>query len=400
MSQVQASEKQENMPLESGEVSVVDMLIVLAKHKKTIITTAFTAAVLSVGVSLVMPNIYQATARLLPPQQNQSSALALLSQFGGMAGAAAGVAGLKNPNDMYVGMLNSRTIADRLIAQFNLKKVYDTDLQEVARKQLDANTNIASGKDGLITIDVEDEDPKRATQLANAYVSEILRLTTELAVTEASQRRVFYERQLQAAKDKLANAEAALKSGLDTRGVISVDAESRAILETVGKLKAQVSAKEIELSAMRAFVTGANPDYRRVEEELSSLRAELGRLENGRGGEASGTEKQGGLENVKLLREVRYQQMLYELLAKQYEAARIDEAKDPGVIQVLDKAVEPEQKSKPKRALIVLLTTVIATLGAIVWAFFSEARRKVLASPQGAAQWSELRANLRFRKRK
>ena len=399
MNEIQAAEKREIMTVESDEINIVDMLIVLAKRRKMIVGVTFAAALISAGVSMVMPNIYQATAKLLPPQQNQSSALALLSQFGGIAGAAAGVAGLKNPNDMYVGMLNSRTIADRLIAQFDLKKVYDTDLQDVARKKLDANTNITSGKDGLITIDVEDEDPKRATKLANAYVSEILRLTTVLAVTEASQRRMFYERQLQATKDKLANAEAALKSGLDTRGVISVDAESRAILETVGKLKAQVSAKEIELSAMRAFVTNSNPDYRRVEEELSSLRAELTHLENGRGAETSGTREQSGLESVKLLREVKYQQMLYELLAKQYEAARIDEAKDPGVIQVLDQAVEPEQKSKPKRALIVVLSAVIAALGAMAWAFLSEARQKALASPHGAAQWSELRANLRFRKR-
>lgn len=398
MSRIEASEKQELMSVPEEEIQVIDILIVLAKHKKAIIGTAIAAALISAGVSLALPNVYKATARLLPPQQNQSSALALLSQFGGVASAAAGAAGLKNPNDLYIGMLKSRTVADRLVAQFDLKKVYETDLQVAARNKLEANSSITSGKDGLITIEVEDKDPKRVAPLANAYVNELLRLTKVLAVTEASQRRVFYERQLEAAKDNLAKAEMTLKSTIDARGVISVDAESRAILETVGVLKAQISAKEIQLSSLRAFVTAENPDYRRAEEELSGLRTELSRLENGRGGEGMNSQKQGGLESVKVLREVKYQQMLYQLLAKQYEAARIDEAKDPSVVQVLDSAVEPERKSKPMRAVIVLLSTVIGGIGAIAWAFFAEARSKALASPRSAAQWVELQSYLRFRK--
>lgn len=398
MSQLETLHKQDRASVDASEIGVVDILIVLAKHKKRIIGTTFVAALLSIGVSLILPSIYQATTRLLPPQQSQSGAMALLSQLGGVAGTAAGAAGLKNPNDLYIGMLKSRTVADRLIAQFDLKKVYNTDSQDIARQKLEANTNISSGKDGLITIDVEDKDRKRVAPLANAYVNELFMLTKTLAVTEASQRRVFYERQLEAAKDNLAKAEMELKSTLDTRGVISVDAESRAVLETVGKLKAQVSAKEIQLSSMRAFVTEANPDYRRVEEELIGLRAELSRLENGRNDGSAGVAKQGGLENVKVLREVKYQQMLYELLAKQYEAARIDEAKDPSVIQVLDQAVEPERKSKPKRALIVLMLTLIAAVAVVAWAFFIEMRLKTLASPQGAAQWAELKSHLRFRR--
>ncbi len=400
MSQIQVSEKQERLSAVEDEIQVIDILIVLAKHKKTIVGTALVAALIAAGVSLALPNIYQATTKLLPPQQSQSSALALLSQFGGVAGAAAGAAGLKNPNDLYIGMLKSRTVADRLITQFDLKKVYDAKLQDTARKKLDASTNITSGKDGIITIDVEDMDRKRAALLANAYVSELLRLTKVLAVTEASQRRMFYERELETAKNNLAKAEVALKSAIDARGVISVDAESRAVLETVGALKAQVSAKEIQLSSMRAFMTPENVDYRRAEEELNGLRTELSRLENGRGSDVADSQKQSGLESVKVLREVKYQQMLYQLLAKQYEAARIDEAKDSSVVQVLDQAVEPERKSKPKRAVIVLLASTIAGIGAIAWAFFIEARRKALTSPQSSAQWAELQSHLRFRKKR
>jgi uncharacterized protein involved in exopolysaccharide biosynthesis len=315
-----------------------------------------------------------------------------------MAGAAAGIAGLKNPNDLYIGMLKSRTVTDKLIAKFDLKKEYDTDLQDETRAKLVENTTITSGKDGLITIEVEDKDKKLVAPLANAYVSELMQLTKVLAVTEASERRMFYERQLVQAKDNLAKAEMALKGAIDTRGVVSVDAESRALLETAGRLRAEASAKEIQLGSMRAFVTENNPDYKRVAEELSSLRVELAKLENGRGAknsdEASVDGKQSGIANIKLLRDVKYYQMLYELLAKQYEVARLDEAKDPSIIQVLDTAVEPERKFKPHRALIVVLSTMIALFGAIGWAFVSEARRKTLMSESGAAQWRELKTHL------
>ena len=395
MNQIQDLKQQDGSL--AREIGLVDILIVLAKHKKSILGVTFGAALLSVAASLIMPNVYQATTKLLPPQQGQSSAAALLSQLGGMAGVA-GAAGLKSPNELYVGMLKSRTVADRLVAQFDLKKAYGKELQGAARAQLEINTTISSGKDGLITIEVEDKDPKRVAPLTNAYVDELFRLTKVLAVTEAAQRRVFYERQLETTKNNLSKAEISLKSTLNSRGVISVDAESRTIVETVSRLRAQVSAKEIQLSSMRAFVTSANPEYRRVEEELSGMRAELSRLENGRGGAATGGESRGGLENVGALRDLKYQQFLYELLAKQYEAARMDEAKEPSLIQVLDPAMEPERKSKPKRALIVLLATAIAAVGAITWAFLTEARRNALSSQQGAAQWAELKTHLRFRK--
>jgi uncharacterized protein involved in exopolysaccharide biosynthesis len=358
--------------------------------------------VLALAISFTLPKTYKASTKLLPPQQAQSGAAALLSQLGGVASMAAGAAGIKNPSDMYIGMLKSRTVADKLIAQYNLKKGYETESQESARSRLEADTAITSGKDGLITIEVESRDQKLVAKLANSYVEQLLQLTKILALTEASQRRMFYERQLEGAKDNLAKAEMSLKGALDTHGVISVDAESRAVLETVGRLKAQVSAKEIQLGSMRAFLTPNNPQYKRTEEELSSLRSELSRLENGRAGSAIGADsananadanKSGGFENIKLLRDVKYYQMLYELLAKQYEVARLDEAKDPSIIQVLDPAVEPERKFKPHRAAIVMLSTFGAFLFAVMAAFVLEGRRKL--SPDSAAQWDELKAQLR-----
>jgi tyrosine-protein kinase Etk/Wzc len=358
-----------------AEISLGEFLREVVLKKKTVLVVTAAAAVLSIAVSLLLPNIYKATTKLLPPQQAQSSATALLSQLGGVAGMAAGVAGLKSPNEMYIGMLKSRTVADRLINQFDLKQVYGVELQEEARKKLEDNTSITSGKDGLISIDVEDKDKKLVVNLANTYVSELFRLSRVLAVTEASQRRVFFERQLEQAKNNLSTAEVQLKKAFDTRGVISVDVESRAIVETIAKIKAQISVKEIQLNAMASFITSSNPDYKRVEEELISLRKELARLENGRPQadetiDSSGKATQ-GLENIKLLRDVKYYQMLYELLAKQYEVARLDEAKDPSIIQVLDPAVEPERKFKPKRSLIVILSTLIGFLSSLAWIFLA-----------------------------
>ena len=383
------------------EFSVLDILIVLAKHKKLIIWLPVVAAIASAAISFALPNVYKASAKLLPPQQAQSGASALLSQLGGAAGALAGAAGLKNPNDLYIGMLKSRTVADKLIAKFDLQKAYDVETMDKARAILEGNSNLIAGKDGLISIDVESEDKKLVAQLANGYVNELVSLTKVLAVTEASQRRVFFERQLEQSKDNLAKAEMALKGALDTRGVISVDADSRAIVETVGRLRAQISAKDIQLSAMKAFVTTNNPEYKRAQEELISLRAELSKLENGRPALAGDAEadpaKQVGLENIKILRDVKYYQMLYELLAKQYEVARLDEAKDTALIQVLDPAVEPERKFKPKRSILILLSTILAFIAAVTWAFMAEARKKILADPDGKAQWEQFKQLARLK---
>jgi uncharacterized protein involved in exopolysaccharide biosynthesis len=388
---------------DSGESDLIDVLIVVAKHKKTIGWVTAAAAALSVSVSLVMPNVYKATAKLMPPQQSQGGAAALIAQLGGVANMAAGVAGLKNPNDLYVGMLQSRTVADNIIARFNLKSVYEVDSQEKARKALDDNTVVRSGKDGLITIEVEDKNQKLVASLTNAYAEELLKLTRVLAVTEAGQRRLFFEQQLELAKNNLAAAEMKLKGGLDTHGVISVDAESRAVLLTVARLRAEVSAKEIEINSMRPFVTVENPDYKRADEELKSLRGELSKLENGRKGDEADPvagATPGGLANIKILRDVKYFQMLYELLAKQYEFARMDEAKDVATIQVLDKAVEPERKSKPKRAIIVIVSTLLAFIGAVGWAFMSEMKKKILQTPDSAARLAELQSHLQFKKKK
>jgi tyrosine-protein kinase Etk/Wzc len=381
-------------------ISMLDLIIVLAKYKKLLIGLPLAAALVAAAVSMMLPSVYKASTKMLPPQQAQSGASALLAQLGGAAGLAASVAGMKNPGDMYVGMLKSRTVADKLITRFELKKAYDTDSQEIARMTLEGNTQISAGKDGMITVEVEDKSRLLVAKLANTYVDELQRLSGGLAVTEASQRRLFFERQLETAKDKLANVEMSLKGALDKGGVFSVDAESRAVLETAARLKAQISAKEIQLGAMRPFVTSQHPEFRRIEEELVSLRAELSRLQGAQAATGSGQvtqAKPSGLDKVQLMRDLKYYQMLYELLAKQYELARLDEAKEPSLVQVLDPAVDPERRSGPKRVLIVLASMVLAALAAVTLAFFLDARQRIMKDPVDAVRWNELKKHLRFK---
>lgn len=374
---------------------LMDFLIVLAVRKRLLVALPLLFAACGAVIAFLLPPVYKSGVRLLPPQQAQSAAGAVLAQLGSVAGIAGG--GPKNPADVYVGMLKSRTVADALIAKYKLQDAFDVESMEKARLKLAELSSISAAKDGFITIEFQDTDKKRAAAVANAYVVELAELTKKVAVTEAGQRRLFYERQLEIARDNLAKSEVALKEGLDTRGVVSVDVESGALITTIGRLRAQASAKEIELESMRAFVTSSNHEYQRVEGELRSIRGELRKLENGRGGnEAAGAprEKESGLESIKLLRNVKYYQMLYDLLAKQYEVARLDEAKDPGLVQVLDPAIEAERKFKPQRSLIILMFAFAGLALAVAWAFISEKWRAVMGTKAGALRWRAFQAAL------
>jgi uncharacterized protein involved in exopolysaccharide biosynthesis len=381
------------------KISAIDLLIIIYKRKRIILGLPAFFAIVSVLVCLALPNIYRANAKILPPQQAQSGAAAILAQLGGVAGAAAGAAGIKNPNDLYIGMLKSRSIADRLIDRFSLKSIYGESYLENARKTLADNTTISTSKDGLISIDVEDVSSKRSAEIANAYVEELLLLTKRIAVTEASQRRLFFEKQLLLSKNNLAETESKLSGGMDSHGVASVDAKSRAVVETAARLHAQVAAKEIQLSSMRAIFTAENSEYKRAAQELASMRLELSRQENGRDVvDAPKDLSHSGLDSIKLLRDVKYYQMLYELLSKQYEVARLDESKDTSIIQVLDKAFEPERKYKPMRAVIVFISTFFGLLLALGLAYFLERMEIASRNPDVVAKLAELKSELSFRR--
>ena len=188
------------------EISLLDLALVLAARKRLIIGFPLLAGVVAAGISLLMPNIYTGTTRILLPQQSQSSASAMLGQLGGLAGLAGSSLGIKNPADLYVAMLKSRTVADDLIAKYKLREMWEEKNVTDTRKTLADVTRVSAGKDGLITVEYDDESPERAAQIANDYVAELQKLTQTLAVTEAAQRRLFFEQQLKKVNSDLAVA--------------------------------------------------------------------------------------------------------------------------------------------------------------------------------------------------
>ncbi|MEY4730477.1 MAG: hypothetical protein RL020_1635 [Pseudomonadota bacterium] len=369
---------------DEGSISLFELAAVLAKHKLLLIGLPLLAGLVGLAVSFIMPKIYSAKAVLMTPQQSQSGTAAMLGQLGALAGAAGGALGVKSPADLYVGLLKSRTVADRLLERFELQKVYDEKLASNARKELAKNTLIMTGKDGLINIEVEDEKPERAAAIANAYHDELGKLTRTLAVTEASQRRLFFEKQLVQAREELATAEFNLQKTQEKTGVIQLEGQARAIIEGVAQLRAQIAAKEVQLGAMRTFATAQNPDYLRAQQELSGLRSQLKDREkesSSKEGSLTSTGKvpQVGLEYLRKLREVKYHEAIMEIMARQFELAKVDEAKDSTTIQVVDKAIEPDRKSKPKQAIIALGAFFAALVFAILLIFFLEAKDKFKA---------------------
>jgi tyrosine-protein kinase Etk/Wzc len=384
---------------EIDELSVLDVAVALAKRKKLVLGLPLTAGILALVIALLIPKTYTATARLLPPQQKESAASAMLGALAGVAvggtGTVGQVLGLRNPNDLYVGILRGHTIADRLISRFDLMHLYDRTTIVKTRKALEDVTTISAGKDGLIAIEVEDENPKRAADMANGYVEELDRLMQGLAVTEASQRRLFFEKQLATVQDQLATGEIELRRAIDSKGIVGLDAQTRSVVFTAEQLRAQIAVKEIQLDAMRSFATPRNPEALRLRQEIASMRSELEKLEGGRN--EDGVASLGGLENLRKLRELKFLEFTVELLTKQYEAARIDEAKDAISIQLVDRATPPDYKSKPKVALVVVLTVLGVGLVSVMVALFGEYLEKIGADPRTAEQLARLKQLLSWR---
>lgn len=384
---------------DDDEISLLDLAIVLAKFKKLILGLPVLVGVLTVGATLLMTPIFTATTAILPPQQAQSTASALLGQLGGLAGIAGAAAGIKNPSDLYVGMLKSRTVADAMIARFDLVNYYEAELTQDARKSLEGVSSFSAGKDGIITISVDDKDPELAAKMANAYVEELNKLTEVLAVTEASQKRLFFERQMVDARDRLVAAEIEARSAMERGGLASIDAQGQAMIGVTARLRGQISVKEVEIGAMRAFAAEENPRLKAAQQELLALQTELARIEGAsalREGQA-GAESSAGATNLQLLRNVKYYETLYQMLAQQFELAKIEEAKDSALIQVLDTAIPPERKSKPKRALIVILAVLAAGFVAVLIAFMKEAALRAAEDPESAERMQLFKKYLSWR---
>jgi tyrosine-protein kinase Etk/Wzc len=368
----------------SMPTSVRHVLVALYRQRRIVLGLPLVAGLIAIAIAFLLPKWYLATARILPPQQGQSSAVAILGQLGGLASMAGQNLGVRTPSDMYIGMLRSRTVSDAIIHKFELQSVYDEDTMVDTRKELNRHATIGAGRDGVIAIEVEDRDPQRAAAMANAYIEELSKLTLNLALTEASQRRLFFEAQLKKAKDDLITAELELKGFTEKAGLVNPQGQVSVTVAAAAALRAQISAKEIQLTAMRTFATETNPDVERTRQELVGLRSELARI--GKDHDKKGTDvlvsfgkaPEMSLEFVRRFRDLKYHETLFEVLAKQYEIARIDEAKDATFIQTLDVALSPDKKSRPLRSVIVLVTVFVALVVAVIVGIVRE------ASPEGS----------------
>lgn len=377
--------EQTNAPdVGDDEISLLDLLQTVVDNLRLLVLGPLAVGVLALGISFTIQPTFTATTKFLPPQQQQSAAAAMLQSLGALGGLASAATGLKNPNDQFVSFLQSRTLQDTLVERFKLTERYESKFQEDARNTLSANARISAGKDGLITVDVDDHDPAFAAELANAHVQELTLLLGRLAVTEAQQRRLFFEKQLADAKTKLTQAEQALQaSGVN---MSALKANPEAAVAGLAQLQASITAQEVKVATMRGYLTENAPDFRQALNELNALRTQLRRAE------ASQPPPQGDSDYVAKYRDFKYHETLFELFAKQYELARVDESREGAVIQVVDVAQAPERKSKPKKAMIAVLATLASGFALLLFVFVRQALRNAAQDDEAATKLHNLRA--------
>jgi uncharacterized protein involved in exopolysaccharide biosynthesis len=360
-----------------SEVGIIDVLIHLAQRKWLVVKITGLAVVAGVAFALLQPTRFTATTKLMPPQQTPSSASLFMNQLassgGGtmMALTGAGL-GLKNPNDIYIGMLMSRPIADALIQRFNLQQSYHARTMTQARRALTSNTMISSDKKGFIVVSVVDKDGKRAADLANAYADELRKLSKSIAVTEASLRRAFYEDQLKQAKETLIAAELSFQEVQKSKGLVQLETQGKALIEGLADLRAHVAAKQVELQALQSYSTENNPDVQLAERELSSLQAEEYRMgqrdhSSSRFDIGLGDVQGAGMDFLRAEHELKYRQTMFDLLIRQYDVAKLDESKEAAIVEVLEPAIAPEERSSPKRTRIVLGFAAAGLLAGGLW---------------------------------
>jgi uncharacterized protein involved in exopolysaccharide biosynthesis len=381
-----------------SDILAIDLLLSIVKRKWLIAKVTLAATLLATVIVLIIPRSYVAKTSILPPDQNQGLAAAMMGQLGSVATLAGKELGLKNPSDAYLLVLKSNAIGEQLIRRFDLQHVYKKKTQLDTLRALAAHVTISDDKSGVIIIEFEDEDPKRAADVANGYVEELRQVMKSLSVTEASQRRVFFEQAVGEAKQQLSESEAGLKGVEEKTGLIQLDSQARAIIQEIANVRQQIAAREVRLQGMRSYATADNPYLQRTEKELGALRAELSNLERQRNSGAGDTQvptaamPSASLDYMRKLRDVKYNEMVFEVLSKQYELAKLDEAKGATMIQDFDPAIVPDKPTKPHRGLIVLC----AFLGAIVltsfWAIAADLHARAKQDANYAAKLELLRS--------
>lgn len=388
----------------SDDISLLEVLVILVERRRLILWITGACALISVIVSFILPRKYTATVTLLPPKQDSSIAAILGAQLSSLTGAAdlAGSGlGIKNPNDIYVAMLKSRTVEDAMVSQFGLMREYRDKYLSDARKDFENNVTVdGGGMDGLIRISVEARNPQRAAELANGCVDQFRVLSQHLAITEASQRRVFFEQELEQAKNNLVEAEEGLKKTEEKTGLIQIDSQAKALIELATSLREQIAMKEVQVEGMASYATAKNPQLAQAQRELNGMRAQLAKLGGSEQSTADslivpkGRVPAASLEYVRRYREVKYDEKIFEILARQFEMAKLDEAKQGALVQVVDAATAPSRRTSPKRAVIVVGATVLGFLFAFFLALMLATLERMRKDPESKQRFAPLRQAL------
>ncbi len=369
------------------EINLLGVVIVLAKYIKLIVAAPVVASIIALIVTFQSPNFYTADTTFMPPKQASSAlAIASLGTLPGMFGGGGGGI-MSGTDDIYIALLNSRTMQDALIKRFKLMQVYKTTSQQGARGALAGATQVKSSKDGLIHIMITEKNPKRAALLANGYVDALLQMNNEQALSEANRNRNLAEAEFIKAKNRLGDAELAIKQLQEQTGFIMVGPQ-------IGMLQATIKSTELELADMRAFATPNNPEYIRTRQKLDNLRAEIGKAQAGSRTVSNVPERI--LDFTKKTKELKYAEALYEMALQQLTLANISAARSESSIRVIDRALVPEQKSGPFRSNSVAIAAIAALFVAVIIAFLIEAYQRSKTNGESVEQMKTIRGYLRW----
>ena len=365
---------------DASGLNFADLLRTLLRYWLLLLLCPLVAGAVGIAYSYSLAPTFTASTTVLPPQQTQSAAFPALASLGALAGLAGGLSGGQTTADQYLALLQSATIADRVVDEFKLMEVYRQALRGGARARLWANSHMSVGKrDGLISVSVDDSDPVRAAAIANRFIAELRNMLATMALSEAQKRRVYFEVLLGQTRDRLALAQRALQaSGVNAAAIRS---EPKTATESYTRMQTEIASTEVRLQTLRGNLTDSTPEVQQAKATLDAMRANLARSQAPAGDGGSN-------DFVGRYREFKYQETLFELYARQFEIARADEGRESTVIQVVDPATPPELKSGPRRLAIATNLALIAegvlVVGLLLWGALRKAPNS--AGPSGAAQ--------------
>ncbi|MEO1574295.1 MAG: Wzz/FepE/Etk N-terminal domain-containing protein [Pseudomonadota bacterium] len=380
--------------------SLMPLLIVLAESIRFLLGVPLLAGVAAVVYSVLSEPIYTATGRILPPQYNENTVMAMTNQMGGESQLGNSALMLKNPNDLFVGILTSRTIVDSVVHAHDLQEYYEMPLLGDARKQLAGATDIRASKNGIVSISVEDTSREMAATLANAYVDQFYAFSEKLARSQAARRSAFYARSLDDAKRQLLLADQALAEVKKTTGFTGLQGQEQAIVLAAAEVQAQIAARQTQLKTMAAYATPSNPDVRLIKREIANLKVELESLSAFQKVTDADGDPLPTLSDTpdafmiysQRKRDVEYWENVVDLIGRFSELGKIDESRDMSLFQVLDEAIPPEDKSKPRTKVNAILAVVASGFLCLLWVLAGAyIRQRMSRSSAFSSQFMELR---------